>query len=269
VQDIFLRNNVTILGEGKQTIVFGHGFGCSQDIWKYMIPDFLEQFRIVLFDYVGSGKSDCSAYNEQRYSDLNGYAEDLMEVLEALNTEPVIFIGHSVSSMIGLLASVKQPDYFKSLVMIGPSARYMNDLPEYFGGFNDSDIRELLYMMEKNFVGWATASAAALINTPEQPTLAKKLEETFHAEDPVIMRNFAEATFMSDHRKDLPKATVSSLIIQCAEDSIVPIEAANYLHENIKNSVLNVIEAKGHYPQLSCPHDTSEVILNYLNETSR
>lgn len=268
MQDILVRNNVTILGEGEQTIVFGHGFGCSQDTWKYLIPDFLEKFRVVLFDYVGSGKSDCSAYDQQRYSNLEGYAEDLMEVIEALNTNPVIFIGHSVSSMIGLLTSIKKPEYFKALIMIGPSARYMNDLPDYYGGFEDKDIQELLYMMEKNFVGWATANAAALINTPEQPILAKKLEETFCEEDPVIMRNFAEATFMSDHRKDLHNASIPTLIIQCSEDSIVPIEAANYLHENIKNSVLNVIEAKGHYPQLSCPKDTSEVILNYLTETN-
>lgn len=267
MQDILLRNNVTILGKGKQTIVFGHGFGCSQEIWKYMIPSFLETYRVVLFDYVGSGKSDCAAYKEERYGNLYGYAKDLIEVLEAIKEEPVIFIGHSVSSMIGLLASIEKPQYFKRLIMIGPSARYMNDLPDYYGGFDDKDIDELLYMMEKNFVGWATASAAALINTPEQPILAKKLEETFHAQDPIIMRNFAEATFMSDHRKELPNATIPTLIVQCAQDSIVPMEAANYLHAHIKNSELTVIETKGHYPQLSCPEVTSRVILNYLTET--
>ena len=265
MQNVLLRNNVTILGEGKQILLFGHGFGCSQGIWEPMIPYFTKHFKIVLFDYVGSGNSDCSSYDANRYSNLYGYAKDLLEILEALNSEPVIFIGHSVSSMIGLLASIEKPEYFKSLIMISPSARYLNDLPGYYGGFQESDILELLHMMEKNFVGWATASAAALINTPEQPALAKRLEESFHAEDPVIMRNFAEATFLTDNRKELPKVTVPTLIIQCSEDSIVPIEAARYLHEQIKNSTLRVVGAKGHYPQLSCPEETSEVILSYLN----
>ena len=263
--NIMQRNHVNILGDGKQTVVFGHGFGCSQDIWKYLVPSFLKDYRVVLFDYVGSGKSDCSVYDGARYSSLEGYAEDLLEVLEELKLGPVVFVGHSVSSMIGLLTSVKKPELFQALIMISPSPRYRNDLPDYYGGFSEDDIRELLQLMEKNFVGWATASAAALINTPDQPFLARQLEEAFHAEDPVIMKNFAKATFQSDHRKDLPEVSVPSLFIQCSEDSIVPIEVADYLHAHIHESSLQVIEAKGHYPQLSCPKETADVIINYLS----
>ncbi len=264
MKDILVRNNVTILGEGKQTLVFGHGFGCSQKIWKDMVPYFLKNFRVILFDYVGSGQSDSFAYDRERYRTLHGYSQDLSEILEVLNTDSIIFVGHSVSSMIGLLTSIAKPELFKALIMIGPSARYMNDLPEYYGGFNERDIRALLKIMERNFIGWASANAADLMNAPEQPNLAKKLEETFHAEDPIIMRNFAEATFLSDHRVDLVKVTVPSLIIQCSEDSIVPIEAAHYINERIKDSVLKVMEVKGHYPQLSLPKETSMVILDYI-----
>lgn len=264
MEDIYFRNNIKIFGEGEQTLVFGHGFGCSQTIWKYMVPFFSDDYRIVLFDYVGSGKSDCLSYDTNRYHNLHGYAEDLLEVLTALDSGPVIFIGHSVSGMIGLLAAVQKPELFKSLIMIGASARYLNELPDYYGGFDAHDIRELLQMMEKNFVGWASANAAELINAPEQPLLAKKLEETFHAEDSVIMRNFAEATFLSDHRADLQKVAIPTLLIQCAQDSIVPIAAADYLHAHIANSTLRVLEAKGHYPQLSLPQETSMVIRGYL-----
>lgn len=268
MKNMLLRNNVNITGKGKKTIVFGHGFGCDQNIWKLMIPYFEDHYRIVLFDYVGSGSSDMTAYNAERYNNLHGYAQDLLEILEAQGNNPVIFVGHSVSSMIGALASIQRRECFESIIMIGPSPRYINEKPDYFGGFDKNDVSELLKMMEMNFVGWARMNAAALMNNPDRPELAQRLEETFSAEDPVIMKNFAEATFLSDHRKDLSKVEVPSLIIQCSEDSVVPIEVGKYLHENIRNSTLVVTEAKGHYPNLSQPKETAEIILKYLAATN-
>ncbi|WP_297422922.1 alpha/beta hydrolase [Clostridium sp.] len=264
MNNIQARNNVKIIGGGKTTIVFGHGFGCDQKIWDFLIPYFEKDNRIVLFDYVGSGKSDMSAYDEERYKNLEGYSKDILEILDELDLGSVVFIGHSVSGMIGLLAAIEKPEYFKTLVMICPSSRYLNDKPDYFGGFGENDVKELLKMMEMNFIGWATMNAAALINAPEQPMLADHLKETFCKENSFIMRDFAKATFLSDHRCDLPKLTVPSLIIQCSEDSVVPIEAANYLHENLKNSILRVMDTKGHYPNISSPKETADIILQYL-----
>ena len=265
MKNIFLRNNVNVIGEGTKTIVFGHGFGCDQNIWQFMTPYFQKDHRMILFDYVGSGKSDLKAYNIERYKDLRGYAQDLLEVIEASKSDSIIFIGHSVSAMIGLIASIEKPELFEAVVMIGPSPRYINELPDYFGGFNDNDIKELINLMEVNYVGWASLNAAALMNNPDRPMLAQHLKKIFTQEDPVIMRNFAEATFFSDHRKDLQNATVPTLIVQCSKDSIVPIEVANYLNSNIKNSKLEVIGAKGHYPNLSEPKETSQLIIEYLS----
>jgi Predicted hydrolases or acyltransferases (alpha/beta hydrolase superfamily) len=265
MNNIQSRNNVKIIGEGKKTIMLGHGFGCDQKIWDFLIPYLKKDYRIVLFDYVGSGKSDVAAYNEERYTNLEGYSKDIMEILNELNIGPVIFVGHSVSGMISLLAAIDKPQYFETLIMICPSSRYLNDKPDYVGGFDDSDVKELLKMMEMNFVGWATMNATALMNVPEQPMLAEKLKETFCKENSFIMRNFAKATFLSDHRCDLPKLIVPSLIIQCSEDSVVPIEAANYLHKNLKNNILRVMDTKGHYPNISSPRETADIILQYLS----
>lgn len=265
MDNILIRNNVKIIGEGTKTIVFGHGFGCDQNVWNFITPYFISEYKIVLFDYVGSGNSDLKAYDINRYKNLFGYAEDLLEVLGVLKSDPVIFVGHSVSSMIGLLASLKKPEYFQALVMIGPSPRYINDLPQYYGGFSENDVKELLKMMEMNYTGWASLNAANFMNNPERPILGKKLEEIFTAENPVIMSNFARATFLSDHRGDLMKTTLPCLIVQCSEDSIVPVEVAEYLHKNIKNSELEIIEVKGHYPHISEPIVTSDLIKRYVS----
>lgn len=262
--DIIKRNNVHIIGEGDRTIIFGHGFGCEQNIWNLMLPYFEKDYRIVLYDYVGSGNSDMSAYEPGKYSDLYGYAQDLQDILETLNIRQAVFVGHSVSSMIGLLASVKNPEYFERMVLIGPSPRYLNELPDYYGGFDEKDIRELLKMMEMNFIGWASANAAVLMDNPDKPMLAEELKNIFTRENPFVMKNFAQATFLSDHRKDLAKVTIPALIIQCSVDSIVPIEAAEYLNKNLKGSSLKVIDAKGHYPHISMPGETAGLILDYL-----
>lgn len=263
MMDVIVRNNVKIIGKGDQTIIFAHGFGCDQNMWRFITPAFEENFQIILFDYVGSGKSDLSAYKSEKYNTLHGYVQDLLDIIEFLNLNEIIFVGHSISSMIGMLASIKRPEYFKKLVMIGPSPCYLND-GAYQGGFELSDITELLDMMEMNFSGWASYLAPIAMKNPEVPRLSQELEQTFIAANPVIAREFAEVTFLSDYRDDLVKATVPSLIMQCSDDSIVPIEIGEFLHIHLKNSTLILMEAKGHYPHISHPEETIRCIKGFL-----
>lgn len=263
---IVVRNHVQVIGEGERTLMFAHGFGCDQSMWRYIIPSFENNFRIVLFDYVGSGKSDFTAYSLEKYSTLYGYVQDVLDIIEALALKQVIFIGHSVSSMIGMLASIERPDLFDRLIMIGPSPRYLNEGDDYYGGFEKSDITELLDMMEMNFEGWASFMAPLAMNQPDQPNLSKELERSFISTDPVIARQFAEVTFLSDHRKELAKATIPTLIMQCSDDSIVPLQVGEYLHRQLKNSSLRFMEAKGHYPHISHPQETVRLIEAFLNE---
>lgn len=262
--DILQRNYVQTCGSGDQAIVFAHGFGCDQNMWRYIVPHFSKQYQVVLFDYVGSGRSQLDQYDPVKYNDLQGYATDVIEVLEAMQLNQVIFVGHSVSGMIGLLASIRKPELFKQLIMLGPSPRYMNDLPDYFGGFDKSDIEELLTMMQMNFIGWASYLAPIVMQNADRKELAEELERTFCSRDPHIARQFAEVTFMSDCRANLPLATVPTLILQCSDDSIAPVEVGNYLHKQLKHSSLAQMEAKGHYPQLSHPQETIALISQYL-----
>ena len=261
---VLTRNNVKVFGTGEKTIMFAHGFGCDQNMWRFIYPHFQESYRIVLFDYVGSGKSDWSAFSNDRYTSLHSYVRDLLEICEELKLEDIIFVGHSVSSMIGMLASIEKPEYFEKLIMIGPSPCYVNEKPDYHGGFESSDISELLDMMEMNFVGWASYFAPIAMNTPENPAHSMELESNFSATNPAITRRFAEVTFNSDHRGDLSKSTIPTLILQCSEDSIVPLETGEFLHANLKNSTFCVMEAKGHYPHLSHPDETIKHIKKYL-----
>lgn len=262
--DVIARNNVKVVGEGEQTIVFAHGFGCDQSMWQYIAPSFEGNYRIVLFDYVGSGNSDLASYTTERYSSLYGYVQDVLDVIEVLELRDVIFVGHSVSSMIGMLASIERPEYFDKLIMIGPSPRYLNEGDHYVGGFALSDINELLDMMEMNFAGWASFLAPIAMNNPDLPMLTKELEQSFISADPVIAREFAEVTFLSDHRNDLSKSTIPTLIMQCSEDSIVPLQVGEYLHRHLQNSTLRLMEAKGHYPHISHPAETITLIQEYL-----
>ncbi|MEK4364608.1 alpha/beta hydrolase [Paenibacillus sp. FSL M8-0212] len=262
--DVLVRNNVKVLGSGSQTIVFAHGFGCDQDMWRYIVPGFMENYRVVLFDYVGSGESQINYYDAVKYNNLQGYAQDVLEIMEALELKDTIFVGHSVSSMIGMLASIQNPIYFKQIVMLGPSPRYVNDLPNYYGGFDRNDIDELLEMMQMNFIGWASYLAPIVMNNPERKELTEELEKSFCSRDPHIARQFAEVTFLSDCRIDLEQATVPTLILQCSDDSIAPVEVGDYLHAHLKNSRLQQMTAKGHYPHLSQPEETIRMIKDYL-----
>lgn len=263
MENIVVRNNVTILGQGDQPLIFAHGFGCDQNMWRFITPAFMDKYQIILFDYVGSGNSDINAYSSEKYQSLQGYVQDILDIIETLSLQNSIFVGHSISAMIGLLASIQHPDYFKKLIMIGPSPCYLND-DGYRGGFDRSDIAELLEMMEMNFTGWASYMAPIAMSNPEQPALTQELKQTFIAADPIIAKEFAEVTFLSDHRSELPKVSVPSLIIQCSEDSIVPIGVGDYLHQHLKNSTLQLLEAKGHYPHISHPNETIQCIADFL-----
>lgn len=260
---VLKRNNVNVFGQGSQPMVFAHGFGCDQNMWRFVTPAFEDDYKIVLFDYVGSGKSDLQAYNTQRYNTLHGYAEDLLDVCNSLSLKDIIFVGHSVSSVIGILAAIEQPEIFENLVLVGPSPRYIND-KEYTGGFDKSDIDGLLETMEKNYIGWANFLAPAIMKNPERPQLTEELQESFCSTDPVIARQFAEVTFYSDNRKDLPRLKKPTLILQCSEDLIAPLEVGRYVHENIPSSVLTIMRATGHCPHMSHPDETISAIKNFL-----
>lgn len=262
---VLLRNNVRVSGHGDQAIVFAHGFGCDQAMWRFVAPAFEHAYRVVCFDYVGAGKSDLSAYDATRYSALQGYASDVLEILEALELHRVIFVGHSVSATIGMLASLRRPSRFARLVLVGPSPSYLNDPPQYLGGFEPDDITGLLEMMEKNYTGWAGALAPMVAGNPEHPEYAAELEASFCAADPVIARRFAEVTFLSDHRADVVQVRTPSLIMQCAQDAIAPDSVGQWMSRNVPHSTFVAMQATGHCPHLTHPDETIRVIRDYLD----
>lgn len=264
--DIIARNNVHVFGRGTQTMLFAHGFGCDQNMWRLVAPTFADDYRIVLFDYVGSGKSDLRAYAPERYRTLAGYAQDLLDVCAALDLHDAVFVGHSVSSMIGILVSIREPERFERLILIGPSPRYLNELPDYVGGFERADIVGMLHMMDKNYIGWANTLAPLIMKHPDEPELAAELEQSFCSTDPQIAHDFAEATFFGDNRADLPLVTVPSLILQCSDDAIAPLEVGDYLQRHLPHSTLRVMDATGHCPHLTEPGETIACIREYLND---
>lgn len=266
-ENIVLRNNVNVFGKDSQPMLLAHGFGCDQNMWRFITPAFESDYKIVLFDYVGSGKSDLKAYSQERYGSLDGYAQDVLDVCAALDLKDVIFVGHSVSSVIGMLASIREPERFARLIFVGPSPCYVNDPPAYIGGFERSDLVGLLDLMEKNYIGWANYLAPAIMKNPDRPELTRELEESFCSTDPKISRRFAEVTFFSDNRSDLSKVKTPSLIMQCSEDAIAPLEVGNYLKLNLPNSELRIMKATGHCPHMSHPEETVEIIKQYLHLT--
>jgi sigma-B regulation protein RsbQ len=265
---IIARNNVREFGRGEQPMLFAHGFGCDQNMWRFVTPAFADDYRIVVFDYVGSGKSDLSAYDTKRYGSLAGYAQDVLDVIHALDLRDVIFVGHSVSSMVGVLAANREPERFSQLILVGPSPRYINEAPDYVGGFERRDIEGLLETMEKNYIGWANFLAPAVMKNPDRPELSEELEASFCSTDPVIARRFAEATFFSDNRDDLVAVQVPSLIMQCSDDMLAPPDVGDYLARTLPNSTLRVLEATGHCPHMSHPGETIGVIREYLSSVA-
>lgn len=263
-QDVLKRNNVTVTGKGTQPMLFAHGFGCDQNMWRFIAGEFEEDYKVVLFDYVGSGHSDIKAYDANRYSKLDGYAQDVIDVVHALDLREVIFVGHSVSSMIGVLAAIQEPDRFEELILIGPSPRYIND-EAYVGGFQKQDIDGLLDMMNHNFIGWANFLAPAIIKNPDRPELGEELTASFCSTDPVIARKFAEATFLADNRDDLSRVRVPALILQCSEDMVAPENVGRYVNEHLPNSTLRQMKATGHCPHMSHPEETIALMKEYLD----
>ena len=261
--DVLARNHVKISGTGTQPMLFAHGFGCDQNMWRYLTPAFEGDYRVITFDYVGSGRSDITAYDPRRYGTLDGYADDVLEICAALDLHDVIFVGHSVSSMIGVLAANREPARFSRLIMIGPSPRYVND-EGYAGGFERADIEGLFELMDKNYLGWASFLAPVIMKNSERPELTAELQESFCSTDPKIARRFAEATFFADNREDLPKLTIPSLLLQCAEDAIAPVAVGNYLHRTIRESTLHLMKATGHCPHVSHPDETIAAMKAYL-----
>jgi sigma-B regulation protein RsbQ len=263
--DVLVRNNVKVAGHGTQPMLFAHGFGCDQNMWRFVAPAFADDYKLVLFDYVGSGQSDLSAYDAERYSTLDGYAQDVLDVCHALDLRDIVFVGHSVSAMVGVLAARREPERFANLVMIGPSPRYLNDPPNYAGGFERSDIEGLLDTMDRNYIGWANYLGPAIMANADRPELGQELTESFCSTDPVIARRFAEATFFADNRQDLAELRVPSLILQCSEDIIAPNEVGEYVHRELPGSTLRLMQATGHCPHMSAPEETIALIREYLS----
>ena len=261
---IAVRNNVTIFGKGKQPMLFAHGFGCDQNMWRFITSAFENDYKIVLFDYVGSGASDLSAYNAERYATLQGYVKDVLEICEELGLREVVYVGHSVSTMVGMLAAIEQPKYFSKMIMISPSPSYIND-SEYVGGFERKDIEGLLEMMDKNYIGWANFLAPSVMGNGDKPHLGKELTQSFCSTDPVIARRFAEATFLSDNRTDLKYNKTDALVLQCTDDMIAPLEVGDYLAKNLPHSILRVMKATGHCPHMSHPEEVIELMKEFLS----
>jgi sigma-B regulation protein RsbQ len=257
------RNNVQIIGDGPATMVFAHGFGCDREVWRLLSPEFAKRFRLVLFDLVGSGMSDLAAYDWTRYESLDGYATDLLEVIDEFADGPVVYVGHSVSAMIGLIAHVLSPGHFKAHVMIAPSPCYIND-GEYVGGFSRKDIGALLDALKENYLGWSSKMAPVIMGAPDRPELGEALAQSFCRANPEIAEHFARVTFMSDTRADVAKLTAPTLIIQSTDDVIAPLAVGTYLHRQIPNSVLEVISNVGHCPHLSAPAACTDAINRFL-----
>jgi sigma-B regulation protein RsbQ len=264
VVSVLERNNVHVSGDPEApAMVFAHGFGCDQNMWRFVAPEFEADHRVVLFDHVGAGGSDLSAYDPERYGSLDGYADDIVELCHALDITNGVFVGHSVSAMIGVLAARREPALFERLVLVGPSPRYIDD-DQYVGGFSHDDIDELLDSLESNFLGWSSAMAPAIMGNPDRPELGEELTNSFCATDPEIAAQFARVTFLSDNRDDLAAVAVPALVLQTREDAIAPPQVGEYVHRQIPGSSFVLLDATGHCPNLSAPHATTEAIRAFL-----
>jgi sigma-B regulation protein RsbQ len=246
-------------------MLFSHGFGCDQNMWRHVAPRFADRYRVVLFDHVGAGLSDMDAYDAQRYSSLQGYADDVVDICSALDLRDVIFVGHSVSAMIGVLAARQQPERFARLVLVGPSPRYLNDA-DYIGGFEHADIADLLASLESNYLGWSTAMAPAIMGRPDRPELGVELAESFCRTDPEVAKQFARVTFLSDNRADLEHVDVPALVLQCSDDIIAPTSVGQYVAMRMPNAQLVQLAATGHCPNLSAPDETADAIEKFLSQ---
>jgi len=260
------RNNVTLQGVvDGQPMVFAHGFGCDQGMWRFVWPAFSHEHRIVLFDHVGFGGSDAAAFDRDLYSSLAGYAADVLEICDELELDDVVFVGHSVSAMIGVLAAAARPSRFARLVLVAPSPRYLDD-EGYVGGFSEQDIAGLLESLDSNYLGWSSAMAPVIMGNPDRPELGEELTNSFCRADPEIAATFARATFLADNREDLERVRVPSLVLQCSDDAIAPVAVGEYVHERLPGSRFTLLNATGHCPNLSAPEETVSAMKEFLAE---
>lgn len=260
---ILARNNVQVRGKGARAMMFAHGFGCDQHMWDAVARDFESDFRVILFDHVGAGHSDLSAYSSEKYGTLAGYAQDVVEIGYELGLQGAVFVGHSVSAMIGALATLQAPGMFSELIMVGPSARYLDD-EGYAGGFSKDQIDELLTFLADNHLGWSAAMAPAIIGNPDRPELGEHLTESFCRTDPAIAREFARVTFLSDNRDDLSAITARTLVLQCRQDIIAPVSVGEYVAANVQGSQYRLLDATGHCPNLSSPAEVTAAIRAFV-----
>lgn len=266
MSDVLSRNNVQVGGSlTGPPMVFAHGYGCDQEMWRFVTVTFEADHRIITFDHVGFGGSDLAAWTSERYGNLHAYAEDLLEIVSELDLHDVTFVGHSVAAMIGVLAAVEDPSRFSQLILVGPSARYIDD-PEagYVGGFSRADIGDLLETLDNNHLGWSAGMAPVIMGNPDRPELAGELEASFCRSDPAVSSAFARATFLSDNREDLARVTTPSLILQCQQDAIASEVVGRYVHDHLAGSEFVTLQATGHCPNLSAPEETSAAIRAYL-----
>lgn len=263
---VMARHKIRIEGEGQQTLMLAHGFGCNQSVWQFLKPLLVEHYRLVIFDYVGSGDSDLSAFDPVRYRSLEGYAQDVIGICEALELEKVVFVGHSVSATIGMLASIERPELFDLLIMLSPSPCFLNHPPDYYGGFEEQDLQDLMDLMDKNYLGWASFLVPLVLGTSAGSSMIEKLEEDFCANDPAATRVFAQATFFSDYRHALSSVQHPTLILQSAVDSLANVEVGRYTQSQILGSKMKVIDAEGHSLHMTHPVIVSEAILDFLHD---
>ena len=261
--DVLKRNNVKVSGEGDQVMMFAHGFGCDQNVWRHLIQHYRDSFRIVTFDNVGAGNSDKGAYDSDKYSSLDGYADDILEILEALGADKVVFIGHSVSAMTGMKAAIKKPGYFSNLIFVAPSPCYMND-GSYRGGMDRADLEALLDMMDRNYLGWSSTLAPLIMGNEDRPELTDELRDNFCSTDPDIAKEFARVTFLSDCRASLRELKVKSLTLQCSDDMLAPLEVGYFIQEQTAGNTLTILSATGHCPHLSAPAETITAINTFI-----
>ena len=263
--DVVARNNVKFSGRPDgRPMVFAHGFGCDQNMWRFVAPQFEHTHRVVLFDHVGAGGSDSRAYDAERYASLDGYADDVAEICRELALEDVIFVGHSVSAMIGVLAAAREPQRFGALVLVGPSPRYIDD-EGYVGGFSAQDIDELLESLDSNFLGWSSSIAPVIMGNPDRPELSEELTNSFCRSDPEVAKQFARVTFTSDNRADLAGVRIPTLILQAMEDAIAPQPVGEFVRREIAGSELVLLDATGHCPNLSAPEQTAVAIQAFVD----
>lgn len=267
VSAVIRRNNITVAGrEDGPVMMFAHGFGCDQDMWRRLLPYFADDYRLVLFDHVGSGRSDVNAYDREKYGSLDGYATDLLEICACLELQDVILVGHSVSAMMAVIAAVQDPSRFSHLVLVAPSPRYTDDPADgYVGGFSHEDIQGLLASLDSNYFAWAAALAPMVMGNPEEPALSEDLRDSFCRTNPSIARHFARVTFLSDTRPELEKVRTKCLILQCSDDLLAPPEVGLYVHKHLDQSTLVQLEATGHCPHVSAPEATAGAIRQYLD----